>query len=369
MECGDSSPLCRSKGQSADKSVHSKLSNTPRLLALDWLRGFAVLVMVECHTFNALMSPPFRSTRWFSVLNQLDGLVAPAFLLVSGAVMGLNLQSRWDKVVNFGSAWRKLWRRIGEVFLVAYLLHFPGQLLWQFAGPQGPHLVAEWTKADILQCIAASLALIMVLVPLTRLPKLHRIVCLVVGVVAATSVQPVSRWAIGSSLPLWLLNYFWPADVGTFPLVPWSAYLLMGVWLGPAMFFQQSRSQQTLRAVLAAGCFIAASTFMGSTQTYDAPFVFSRMGWVMIGLAACCWLGRPVRGTQWLLEFGQLSLWSYTVHLIIVYSILGSLFGPRFSPVITALWMIGVLFVTTLIVRWRAKSLQRQAALRMMPAT
>ena len=34
----------------------------------------------------------------------------------------------------------------------------------------------------------------------------------------------------------------------------------------------------------------------------------------------------------------------------------------------TTLWMIGVLFVTALVVRWRAKSLQRQAALRMMPA-
>lgn len=89
------------------------ITRPARLLALDWLRGIAVLVMVECHTFNALLSPFFRTTWWFSILNWLNGLVAPAFLLVSGAVMGLNLQNRWDDVIDFGPTWRKLWLRIG----------------------------------------------------------------------------------------------------------------------------------------------------------------------------------------------------------------------------------------------------------------
>ncbi len=345
------------------------LTRPSRLLALDWLRGIAVLVMVECHTFNALLSPSFRTTWWFSVLNWLNGLVAPAFLLVSGAVMGLNLQNRWDDVINFGPTWRKLWHRIGQVFIVAYLLHFPGPILWQFATPQAAQLLAVWTKVDILQCIAASLAIILLLVPLTRKARLHRAVCLVLGVIAVIGVQPVARWAVGAAwIPRWLLNYLWPADVGMFPLVPWAAYLFLGVWLGPAIFFGRLKGQQTLRVLLAAGIFVVVSMFMPSFQTYDAPFIFSRMGWVMVGLAACCWLGKPIRGALWLLQFGQLSLWSYTVHLLIVYTILNSLLGPRFSPPLVILWMAGVLVVTALVVRWRAKSLQRQAALRMMPA-
>lgn len=80
MECGDSSPPCRSP-QSADKSAHSKPT---RLLALDWLRGIAVLVMVECHVFNALLAPEYRNSAWFNFLNYLNGFVAPAFLLVAG---------------------------------------------------------------------------------------------------------------------------------------------------------------------------------------------------------------------------------------------------------------------------------------------
>ena len=328
-----------------------------------------MLVMVECHTFNALLAPSYRTMNWFSVLNWLNGLVAPAFLLVSGAVMGLNLQSRWDDVVHFRSAWRKLWRRIGQVFAVAYLLHFPGPILWQFATPRASQLLAVWTKVDILQCIAASLAIILLLVPLTRTAQFHRIVCLVLGIAAVLSTQPVARWAPATSIPRWLLNYLWPADVGMFPLVPWSAYVFLGVWLGPALFFRQTKGMQTFRALLMAAIFIAASEFMPSFQTYDAPFVFSRMGWVIVALAACCWLGEPMRGALWLLQFGQLSLWSYTVHLLIVYTVLNSLLGPRFSPPSVILFMTGVLAVTGFVVRWRAKSLQRQAALRMMPAT
>ena len=57
-----------------------------RLRALDWLRGLAVLVMVECHVFNALLAPEYRSATWFGVLNWLNGFVAPAFLLVSVAL-------------------------------------------------------------------------------------------------------------------------------------------------------------------------------------------------------------------------------------------------------------------------------------------
>lgn len=344
-----------------------------RLLALDWLRGLAVLVMMECHVFNALLAPQYRPARWFSALTWLNGLVAPAFLLVSGAVLSLNLQKHWSDVVGGGASGRKLWRRVGQIFVVAYLLHLPTPLLWQFFGPRGPHLVELWTKMDILQCVAGSLALVLALVTVTRWPELHRWVCVGLGVAAAVSVAAVARWAEGTWVPNWLLNYLWPTGVGKFPLVPWAAFPLLGAWLGPAVFVETSTARQCIRALVAGIAFIIAGKFMVSTQPYDAAFVFSRLGWVLIGLAACCWLRESGRGTGWLLQFGQFSLWSYTVHLIIVYGScislgLDTLLGPRFSPLATGVWLAAVVFVTALVVGWRAKSLQRRAAVRIMPA-
>ena len=51
-------------------SVTAVKSSPPsRLLALDWLRGIAVLVMVECHVFNAFLAPSYREVGWFVFLN------------------------------------------------------------------------------------------------------------------------------------------------------------------------------------------------------------------------------------------------------------------------------------------------------------
>jgi uncharacterized membrane protein len=349
--------------------VASAAAATGRVLALDWLRGVAVVVMVECHVFNALLAPAARQTKWFGLLDWANGLVAPAFLFVSGAVAGLNLQRRWHDVVGFRPGWRRLWRRIGQILLLGYALHFPGQLLWRFRGPEAGRLLDLWARVDILQCIAASLALIVVVAPLLGRPVLHRWVCLALGIVAMACVAPVSLWAAHSRLPRWLLNYVWPTGVGLFPLVPWAAFPLLGVWLGPAIFSPATRPpQQSVRALLAAVVFCAAAGVLPQTGSYDARFVFARAAGVLVGLAGCCWLARPVRGTGWILRFGELSLWSYTVHLLMVYWLLQPVLGATVSPPAALLWLAAVLMVTAQVAGWRAKALQRRAAVRIMAA-
>jgi uncharacterized membrane protein len=330
----------------------------PRVRALDWLRGIAVLVMVECHVFNEFLAPAYRSAGWFQFFNWLNGFVAPAFLLVSGAVIGLNLQNRW------GKSTRKMWRRIGQIFIIAYLLHFPTLRLWEFFGPRGPHLVEVWSKMDILQCIGGSLAVVLLLVPVARTPKIHRALCAVLGIAATTSVVAVGNWASdGMQVPKPLLNYLWPTGLGLFPLVPWGAFIWLGVLLGPAIFSESSRARQCLRAAIGGIIFITASHLMAGSGTYDARFVFERLGFALLALAACVWIDAPIRGTRWILQFGELSLWSYTVHLMIVFTpaSLGlEMFRPQFSPGVVTFALVVVLVVTAIVVRWRANSLERQ---------
>jgi hypothetical protein len=223
---------------------------------------------------------------------------------------------------------------------------------------------------------------IVVLVPVTRNARVHRSLCVALGIAALASVHTVARWAPNSSLPVPLLNYLWPTSVGLFPLVPWAAFPLLGVWLGPAIFSFASRTwEQSVRAALAGIAFLIAARCVPSTGSYDAVFVLGRMGWILLGLAVCCWFGKPVRGTGWILQFGELSLWSYTVHLIIVYGSgislgLDALRLKEWSPVrnglppwATLICLAIVLFLTGLVVNWRAKSLQRKSAARIMPAS
>lgn len=322
-----------------------------RLRSLDWLRGVAVLVMVECHVFNALLAAEYRSTAWFRALDVLNGFVAPAFLLVSGAVLGLNLHHRGDRGTG------KLWRRVGQIFLIAYLLHLPTVLLWQFFGEQGPHLVELWTRMDILQCVAASLALVLLLVPLCRTPRVHRQVCLALGVLVTLLPVDVSP----AALPAWLRNYLGPTGVGLFPLLPWAGFPLLGVWWGPAIFNHPERRHQTLRAALAGLTLLVTAQALPAGPVYGATFVWEKIGGVLLALGACVWLDAPVRGTAWILRFGELSLWSYAVHLVIVY---GSCLNPGLAALHprfawwSALPALGlVLFVTARVVHWRAQQI------------
>ncbi len=326
-----------------------------RQRSLDWLRGLAVVVMIECHVFNALLAASYRDATWFRWLDYLNGFVAPAFLLVSGAVMGINLQSRWEH----GTV--KLWRRVGQILLVAYLLHLPTLYLWEFFGPGGTSLLAALTRMDILQCVAGSLAMVLLLAPVCRQPLLHRRVCLALGVGLALLTVDGSNVA----LPKWLLCYFWPTGIGLFPLVPWAGFTLIGVWLGPAILAQPHPREQALRAAMAGLFMIFTASVLPAGPMYGAGFVFGRLGWLLAALAVCVWLDAPARGTRWCLRFGELSLWSYTVHLVIVY---GSCLNPgldalkaRFSPLVVVPTLGGVLFTTALVINWRAGLLARQS--------
>lgn len=225
---------------------------------------------------------------------------------------------------------------------------------------------------DILQCVVGSLALIVVLVPLVRKPRAHQLVCVGFGIAALGSVNFIANWGATSSLPRPVLSYLWPTGVGLFPLAPWAAFPLLGVWLGPSIFAAAKTWEQSARAAAAGVVFLVAARFVPSSGWYDGVFVFERLGGTLFGLAVCCWFGEAVHGTQWLLEFGQLSLWSYTVHLVIVYGS-GLSFGidalrtyqippfkDGFPPWAALITLAVVLYLTARVVRWRAKSLQRR---------
>jgi len=55
-----------------------------RYTFIDLLRGWAIILMIEPHVFNTFLLPELKQTGWFSVVSFINGLIAPAFLFVSG---------------------------------------------------------------------------------------------------------------------------------------------------------------------------------------------------------------------------------------------------------------------------------------------
>lgn len=188
-----------------------------RVVAFDWLRGLAVLFMIQCHAM-VLLLPALKDEPLFRTLVRLDGLVAPSFTFSAGfslalvQVRGAASGARWVRVL-------KTLRRLTEVLAVATLVNF----LW-FPIFREP----KWLlRLDILHCIGLSLLLALpVTVLLAPRPRVLRWVAL--GLAALTfAVSPLLEQ--GAAPFDWLLN---GSTGSVFPLLPWAGYVYLGASAG-----------------------------------------------------------------------------------------------------------------------------------------
>lgn len=190
-----------------------------RVYAFDWLRGIAVLVMIQTHAL-VLLKPGHQSDLLFRALIRIDGLVAPSFIFSAGFALAL-VQCRKRQP-------GKSLKRIGEVLLVASVVNaiwFP--IIW---GLKPRYLL----RLDILQCIGLALLLALpLLAGLAQKPLLLRWVCLVIAM-TIFAMAPFFEKVPG------VLGLFVNAQVGyldaetgsLFPLLPWAGYVFLGASTG-----------------------------------------------------------------------------------------------------------------------------------------
>ncbi len=187
-----------------------------RVQAFDWLRGLAVLFMIQCHAMTLLL-PALKDDPLFRTLVRLDGLVAPAFTFSAGFSLAL-VQVRSAASGARSTRVRKTLRRIGEVLAVATLVNW----MW-FPIFREPRWLL---RLDILHCIGLSLLLALpVLMLLASRPRVLRWVSLFLAAVTF-GISPLLEHAP----PLdWLLN---TSTGSVFGLLPWAGYVYLGASAG-----------------------------------------------------------------------------------------------------------------------------------------
>ena len=193
------------------------MERSSRILAFDWLRGIAVLVMIQTHALS-LLRPELRTGLLWTRLQWIDGLVAPAFIFSAGfslalvQVRGAGAGTRWPRM-------RKTLRRLGEVLLVATLVNW----MW-FPLLREPRWIF---RIDILHCIGLSLLVALpVLAALATRPQVLRWVALGLAAIAF-GASPLAERVHG---PLAALANGSTGSV--FPLLPWAGYVYLGASAG-----------------------------------------------------------------------------------------------------------------------------------------
>src|SRR5712692_7864837 len=215
---------------------------TKRIAYLDWLRGFACLLMFQTHCYDSWLGGSAREGN-FIKLSQLGGtLPAPLFLFLSGISFALMTDRLRQKGLSANEIARTTIRRGGEIFLLGLLFRVQEFLLGQ---PWAP-----WTdllRVDVLNIIGLSLMLMGLACwvaavsgpqDLSRLRRTTIIASVAMAaVIAGVTPQIWSTWR-----PHWrawfLESYlngvhtFDKPQPWLFPLFPWSAFAFVGLAVG-----------------------------------------------------------------------------------------------------------------------------------------
>ena len=232
----------------ADATGHDRgheISRVPvsRRGYLDWLRGVAVLIMVEAHLFDAWVRVIDRSERPYQWAMVVGGFSAPLFLFLAGVAMALAAGSRLRKGLTASETAAIARRRGWQILGLAFLFRLQSFII--SGGPFPQTLL----KVDILNVMGLSMVLAAVLWGIGS-RNVWRGAALASVALIFAMVTPLVRSApLVASLPYPFQWYFKAvAGSGAFTLFPWVGFLLLGVVIG--LWLDRTRTDDDERRVI-----------------------------------------------------------------------------------------------------------------------
>jgi uncharacterized membrane protein len=309
------------------------MSSKSRLAFIDLLRGWAMLVMIEVHVFNAFFLPEIRTAAWFGVLNFVNGWVAPSFIFISGFVFLLASQKKLESFRTYGSAFWKQLSRIGLVLLVGYFLHLPFFSLCRMMNETDQAGWFRFYQSDVLHCIAIGLLILFLARLAIKSTRIYRNTLFIAGV-AVLLVTPL-MWSIDfvSMIPAPLAAYLNGWHYSLFPLFPWIGFMLFGGYFAAGYIEARETGKEKnyiLKFALIGSLLLSLSViirelpihaYLGSSEVRTDPFFFAeRLGIVML-LLTICWFYAEWRKTEQsvVLDASKESLMVYAAHLLVIY--------------------------------------------------
>lgn len=328
-------------------SPRAASAKPPRVEAVDWLRGAAVVLMIQTHLYDAWVSPAGKLTAAYQWTRFFGGIPSRLFLMLVGVSIALRFEAQLAKGVTDRPALvRPVQKRGLEVLGLAYLFRLQEYLLGHMgqALHDLPTFWRDMFRIDILNCIGAC----MLVVPVIAAPRRGRPAWLPTLVAAACFIVlgPVVGPAhFPPAIPPMLSSYIGgQRPMSWFPLFPWTAWPLVGVVLGHIWVRGSRDPKRQALVFLATG--LGGLALIGIVDGIRAidPHVISypnelvqqmgpgsfcyRLGMNGI-LAFLGWLSVLVVGNRFsvLRQFGRTSLLVYWLHVDLCYGLIAHKVG------------------------------------------
>ncbi len=310
-----------------------------RLGAVDWLRGLAVVLMIQTHLYDAWAASNAKATTAYTITRFLGGIPARLFMLLVGVSLAIRFEAHLTKATPRRAVIRESAQRGVLMLVLAYVFRVQEYVL----GGLGDNW-RDVFRVDILNCIGASL----IVVPLIAAPLRGRPAYgpALLGAALFLGLGPIVGPArFPGWLPPELTSYLGgQRPLAWFSLFPWAAWPLAGVALGHVWMSAARRGPGSeAKVFLSSGIFGALCTATVIVVRAIDPHVirypsevvqqmgpgafFYRLGLIGV-LAALAWAvvrrtRRPDGRSRFsvMRQLGTTSLLVYWVHVDLCYGL------------------------------------------------
>jgi uncharacterized membrane protein len=316
----------------ATRTVPDWPSPSRRLSYIDWMRGLAILIMIEAHVMDAWTAPADRGSLAFGCAAILAGFAAPMFLFLAGVSAVLGAGARARRTGNEAAAAASVRRRGWEVFGLAYLFRLQAYLL----NPKA--MLTGLLKVDILNIMGPSIVASAALWQAVR-SYAGRIAVFASATMTVTLLTPLVRTStLVQALPAPLQWYIKPVPGrNNFMFFPWMGFVFAGALVG--VLIERPRTAAAERRfhalavpmalAFAAACYAGSylpSIYADSQFWTSAPSFFLLRVGIVTGVLSIVyfWEQRPrLLSRTWspMAQFGRASLFVYWVHVELAYGV------------------------------------------------
>ena len=267
---------------------------------LDWLRGVAVLLMIDAHLIDSWTRFPDRDTGGFDIAMIVGGAGTTLFLFLSGVSVGLSAGSKLRRTGNVDAAARAVALRGLEIFALAFLFRLQAFFLgWS---PRWLDLL----KVDILNVMGPSIAAAALLWRFGSSTR-SRAIIFATATAATAFLTPIIQTLPRGWLPQPLYAYIVPVQgLSNFVFFPWIALVFAGGCAGVLIDAGQTSEAdaRTHRRLAWGGAVVSVAAFVASSfptalpasdfWTTSPAYLFMRSGLMTLAIVGSHVLGEVV---------------------------------------------------------------------------
>lgn len=357
-------------------------SKPKRIIYVDIMRAFAVIMMIQGHTVDTFLAEEYRTMEsvGYSIWHTMRGFTAPIFMFTAGMIFTYLLKSDHYEFSKNPRVKKGLKRGL-MLIAIGYLLRYPTYRIFDFSYVSQ----RQWDiffAVDALHLIGFGMLVILLSLYVGKKLKINLNFVLTFLILILLTVSSfIARVEWNNYLPQILSSYLTRSYGSFFPLFPWLIYVLSGALLGNFLYkndeiYLKKRFSFIVSLIGLSLVLISSVLFYLESITegeikywmFMNGYIFVRVGYVVLINGLMAFIVRKFNTIPKIIrDTGKKTLMLYVIHIVILYGSawfpgLYKYYSKSFTPVETIIAVVLMLGLMLSIVQFteKYKSIKRR---------